>query len=85
MDRDEADGAGPVTGAAGGNSADLLGGGILIPSGQFVDGGARFFGTYEGGNSFSGEFNNLIGKGWSQLDGYGFVNAEAAVKAVMKK
>ena len=36
MDRDEADGAGPVTGAAGGNSADLLGGGVLIPSGQFV-------------------------------------------------
>jgi len=85
VDRDEADGAGPVTGAAGGNSADLLGGGILIPSGQFVDGGAHFFGRFEGGGSFSGEFNNLLGKGWSPLDGYGFVNAEAAVKAVLKK
>jgi hypothetical protein len=85
VDRDEADGAGPVTPAAGGNSADLLGGGVLIPSGQFVDGGARFSGRFEGGGTFSGEFNNLIGKGYSQLDGYGFVNAEAAVKAVLKK
>jgi hypothetical protein len=85
MDRDEADGAGPVTGAAGGNSADLLGGGILIPSGEFVDGGARFSGTFEDGAAFSGEFNNLLGKGWSQLDGFGFINAEAAVKAVLKK
>jgi hypothetical protein len=85
VDRDEADGAGPVTGAAGGNSADLLGGGILIPSGQFVPGGASFFGRYEGGNTFRGEFSNLIGRGYSQLDGYGFVNAEAAVKAVLKK
>jgi hypothetical protein len=85
VDRDEADGAGPVTGAAGGNSADLLGGGILIPSGQFVDGGATFFGTFEGGGTFKGEFQNLIGKGYSPLDGFGFVNAEAAVKAVLKK
>jgi hypothetical protein len=85
MDRDEADGAGPVTGAAGGNSADLLGGGILIPSGQFVDGGATFSGKFEGGGTFRGEFNNLIGKGYSQLDGYGFINAEAAVKSVLKK
>ena len=85
MDRDEADGAGPVTGAAGGNSADLLGGGVLIPSGQLVPGGASFFGTFQGGVPFDGEFFNLIGKGYSQLDGYGFVNAEAAVKAVTKK
>ena len=84
-DRDEADGAGPVTGAAGGNSADLLGDGVLIPSGQFVPGGARFFGTFEGGRTFSGEFHNLIGNGYSTLDGFGFINAEAAVKAVSKK
>ena len=85
VDRDEADVAGPVTGAAGGNSADLLGGGVLIPSGQLVAGGASFFGTYEGGHTFRGELSNLIGKGYSQLDGYGFVNAEAAVKAVLRK
>jgi hypothetical protein len=84
VDRDEADFAGPA-GAISGNSADLLGGGILIPSGQFVDGGASFFGRFEGGGTFRGEFNNLIGKGYSQLDGYGFVNAEAAVKSVLKK
>jgi len=84
VDRDEADGAGPVTGAAGGNSADLLGGGVLIPSGQLVSGGASFFGNFEGGNTFRGAFQNLIGKGYSQLDGYGFVNAEAAVKAVSR-
>jgi hypothetical protein len=84
MDRDEADAAGP-SGAVGGNSADLLGGGVLIPSGQVVPGGAGFFGTYEGGATFRGEFFNLIGKGYSRLDGYGFINAEAAVKAVSKK
>ena len=84
VDRDETDVTGPG-GAAGGNSADLLGGGVLIPSGKFVPGGAKFFGNFEGGFPFSGEFVNLIGKGYSQLDGYGFINAEAAVKAVMKK
>jgi hypothetical protein len=84
VDRDEADAAGPVAGAAGGNSADLLGGGVLIPSGQVVPGGAHFFGTYEGGKTFSGEFFNLIGNGYSQLDGFGFVNAEAAVEAALE-
>jgi hypothetical protein len=84
VDRDEADVAGPG-GAAGGNSADLLGGGVLIPSGKWVPGGASYFGTFEGGNSFKGEFYNLIGCGYSQLDGYGFINAEAAVKSVLKK
>jgi len=84
VDRDETDVTGPG-GAAGGNSADLLGGGVLIPSGKLVPGGARFFGKFEGGYPFSGEFLNIIGHGYSQLDGYGFVNAEAAVKAVQKK
>jgi hypothetical protein len=58
---------------------------VLLPSGQLVPGGASFFGAYEGGGSFKGEFFNLIGKGYSQLDGYGFVNAEAAVNSVRKK
>lgn len=84
VDRDEADSAGPSA-AVGGNSADLLGGGVLIPEGKFVPGGARFFGSFEDGRSFSGEFWNLIGRGYSQLDGYGFINAEAAVNAVSKK
>jgi hypothetical protein len=84
VDRDEADVAGPG-GAAGGNSADLLGGGVLIPSGKWVPGGASYFGKFEGGAPFRGEFYNLIGCGYSQLDGYGFINAEAAVKSVLKK
>jgi hypothetical protein len=84
VDRDQTDVTGPG-GAAGGNSADLLGGGVLIPSGTLVPGGASFFGSFEGGFPFRGEFHNLIGRGYSQLDGYGFINAEAAVKAVQKK
>ena len=84
VDRDETDQAGTLNGAAGGNSADLLGDGVSIPSGQIVSSGARFFGNFQGGQPFQGRFFNLIGKGYSQLDGFGFVNAEAAVKAVTK-
>ena len=84
VDRDEADAAGPG-GAVGGNSADLLGGGVLLPQGTLTAGGATFFGSFEGGDTFSGRFWNSIGKGYSQVDGYGFVNAEAAVKAVSQK
>ena len=84
VDRDETDVTGPG-GAAGGNSADLLGGGVLIPSGKLVPGGASFFGKFESGWPFYGEFFNLIGHGYSQLDGYGFINAEAAVKAVQRR
>jgi len=85
VDRDEADGAGPVTPAAGGNSADLLGDGVTIPSGRIVPSGASFFGFYDNGDRFQGRFFNLIGHGYSQVDGFGFVNAEAAVNAVLKK
>lgn len=84
VDRDEADAAGPSA-AVSGNSADLLGGGVLLPSGKIVSGGARFSGKFEGGASFKGEFFNLIGKGYSPVDGYGFINAEAAVNSVKKK
>jgi hypothetical protein len=83
VDRDETDVVGPG-GAAGGNSADLLGGGVLIPSGKLVPGGASFFGKFDGNRPFKGEFFNLIGNGYSQLDGYGFINAEAAVKLAQK-
>jgi hypothetical protein len=84
IDRDEADGAGAL-GAVNGRSADLLGEGVMLPSGEVVRRGARFFGTYEDGSPFNGEFFNLIGRGWTDVDGYGFINAEAAVKAVRKK
>jgi hypothetical protein len=59
--------------------------GVLIPSGDLALGGASFFGSFSGGREFQGRFFNLIGKGYSQVDGFGFVNAEAAVKAVSKK
>ena len=49
IDRDEADGAGAL-GAINGRSADLLGDGVLIPSGDVVRSGAKFFGTYEDGS-----------------------------------
>jgi len=83
IDRDEADGAGAL-GAINGRSADLLGDGVLIPSGEVLRSGARFFGTYEDGTRFGGEFFNLIGRGFTTVDGYGFINAEAAVRAVRK-
>ena len=85
IDRDEADGAGPVDGAAGGNSADLLGGGVLIPSGHVVLGRRQVLRHVRRRQPFQGRFFNLIGKGYSQLDGFGFVNAEAAVKAVSEE
>jgi hypothetical protein len=85
VDRDEQDQAGTLNGAAGGNSADLLGPTVRIPEGTVASGAAEFFGTFQGGTPFRGRFFNLIGKGYSQLDGFGFVNAEAAVKAVSKK
>jgi hypothetical protein len=81
-DRDEADAVGPA-GAVGGASADLLGGGVLLPSGKVIPGGARFFGTFEDGSTFEGQFENQIGRGYSPLDGYGFINAEAAVNEAL--
>ena len=77
VDRDEADAFGP-NGTVGGNSADLLGANVLIPEGTLAPGGMTFSGMTSNG-SFSGVFQNRIGKGYSVLDGYGFINAEAAV------
>lgn len=81
VDRDEADAAGPSV-AVGGNSADLLGDGVLIPEGTVIQGGATFFGAFEDGSIFNGWFSNQIGSGYSQLDGYGFINAERAVDQI---
>jgi hypothetical protein len=85
VDRDELDEFGE-RGAVAGNSADLFGDAVQIPSGNIAFNGATFFGNFSGvGGQFHGRFFNLIGKGYSQLDGFGFVNAEAAVKSVLKK
>lgn len=59
-------------------SADLFGGGVLIPSGVVVTDGMTFSGTTTGGGTFSGVIRNNIGKGYSVWDGYGFIDASAA-------
>lgn len=80
IDRDEAQTAFVPASAAGGNSADLLGAGVLIPEGTIAPGGVSFSGTLGIGRVFSGVFINKIGPGYSSLDGFGFINAERAVK-----
>jgi hypothetical protein len=64
--------------AVGGNSADLLGANVLIPEGTIAPGGMTFSGTTSSG-AFSGTFFNRIGRAYSNLDGFGFINAEDAV------
>lgn len=73
VDRDEA-----ATGGGGG-SASLLGRTVAIPSGVLTGTESAFSGQLEDGTSFSGTFTNRIGSGYSSLDGFGFINAEAAV------
>ena len=77
QDRDEADAFGSA-GTVGGNYGDLLGQGVLIPEGTVADGGMTFQAVTSGG-TFSGKFTNQIGHGYTPLDGFGFLNAEAAV------
>ncbi|MEP7015682.1 MAG: S8 family serine peptidase [Verrucomicrobiota bacterium] len=70
-------------------SADMLGSGILIP--EYIDTptvmpGMTFNGTIVDGATtypFSGRLTNKIGKGYSVLDGYGFINAEAATTGAL--
>lgn len=63
-------------------TADFLGGGVFIPSGQVVVDGMEFSGTTTAGGTFSGRIRNVLGAGWTNHDGYGFVNAAAAVGLV---
>jgi hypothetical protein len=81
VDRDEAKTAfsPPVGNATRGNSADLFGGGVLIPEGTIIPGGVTFTGTLTNGLTFSGVFRNRIGFGYSKLDGFGFIDAKRAV------
>ncbi len=81
-DRDEQRNASLTSPATvGGNSADLWGANVLIPAGTIAPGGATISGTMQDGTPFSGTFLNRIGAGYSPLDGYGFINAQAAVAA----
>lgn len=68
-------------------SADILGDGVLIPEdpqGNDVRPGMTFSGTVTDGgttHAFAGRLKNRIGRGYSALDGFGHINAEAAVTA----
>ncbi len=73
-------GSPPYTGATSTNYiADLLGGGVSIPSGTVTTDGMSFNGTTTDGGTFSGFLRNRIGSGYSPLDGFGFINAQMAV------
>lgn len=67
----------PATGF--GNSADLLGRTVKHPENTASAGGAVFSGMMNDGSMFSGTITNRLGKGYSPLDGYGFINAQEAV------
>ncbi|MFL6513694.1 MAG: S8 family serine peptidase [Chthoniobacterales bacterium] len=81
--------ANPVFGQPNTYSADILGSGVLIP--EYADmpdvqPGMTFNGVISDGTTdypFSGRLTNKVGKGYSPLDGFGFVNAEAATAATL--
>lgn len=73
-------GTAPYTGSTSTNyTADLLGGGVSLPSGTVTTNGLSFSGTTADGGTFSGALKNNIGNGYSVLDGFGFINAQTAV------
>jgi hypothetical protein len=75
-------GAGPTGGASATQfTADLFGGGVLLPEGSVTSGGMSYTGTLADGSTFSGTLTNRIGSGYSKLDGFGFINAQSAVAA----
>jgi hypothetical protein len=77
IDRDEAVTAYGV--AEDGNSADQLGQGVLFPSGRTVGAGMIYTARTSTGRVLAGTLRNRVGAGWTPVDGYGYLNAEAAV------
>jgi len=61
--------------------ADLFGGETLLPDGTKSSNGMTFSGTTSTGATFSGVLKNKVGVGYSKQDGFGFINAETAVRA----
>ncbi len=61
--------------------ADLFGQEFLLPGGTLARRGMNFSGTTSGGGTFSGFISNKVGAGYSKTDGFGFINAESAVRA----
>ena len=84
--RQVTNGTGPDGGATSTSftQADLFGGELLLPDGRIVREGMSFSGTTSGGGTFSGRIRNKIASGFSKTDGFGFINAEAAVKAPVR-
>jgi FG-GAP-like repeat/Subtilase family len=69
---------------AGGNSADLWGRTVSLPSGELAAGGVTVTGTMKDGSTFTGVFVNNIGAGYSPLDGYGFLDAQRATDRTVR-
>lgn len=79
-DRDELRTAQVTAAATGfGNSPDLLGRTVKHPENTATPGGAVVSGMMSDGSTFTGTITNRLGKGYSPLDGYGFINAQEAV------
>ncbi|MBV9008606.1 MAG: hypothetical protein JO354_05475 [Verrucomicrobia bacterium] len=75
----------PVAGSTSAQySADLFGGGVLIPEGTVTNDGMAFSGTLGDGSTFSGTIKNRLGSGYSVLDGFGFINEQQAVVAPLQ-
>ena len=72
--------------------ADLFGGGVLVPGSydsatktySVITNGMSFSGTTTDGGTFSGTIKNRIGAGYSPVDGFGLINAEAAVSQTVQ-
>ena len=60
--------------------ADLFGGETLLPDGTKSSNGMTFSGTTSTGATTSGVLKNKVGVGYSKQDGFGFINAETAVR-----
>ena len=77
IDRDDAITAYGVP--LGGNSADELGQVVSFPSGFAAGLGMVYTARTSTGKTIVGTIRNRIGSGWTPVDGYGYLDAEAAV------
>ena len=62
-----------------GNAADELGGAVFLPQGTADAHGMTFVGHLANGKTITGMVINVLGHGWTPVDGYGMINAEKAV------
>jgi hypothetical protein len=62
-----------------GNSADQLGQGLLFPDNVVVGPGMSYRAVTSTGRVLTGVLRNRVGAGWTPVDGFGYINAQAAV------